>query len=138
MISRSLTHDQLLAALSGGFALLAVLLATLGLYGSMSFAVARRTREIGVRIALGADRSRILSMVLRDAVRVLWVGCIAGVVVSTWLARYAGTLIYQLEPRDPASIAAAVILLAAVGLIASLAPALRAARLDPVTACRAE
>src|SRR4029453_4427874 len=119
MLSLSLTHDQLLAALSRGFASLAVLLATLGLYGAMSFGVARRTKEIGIRIALGADRRLILSRVVREGGRLVVIGCAAGLAVSLWLAHYAGALIYRLEPRDPASMVAAAMPLAAVGLGAS-------------------
>jgi predicted permease len=138
MIDRSLLQDQLLAGLSAFFGVLAVLLATLGLYGSMSFAVARRTKEIGLRMALGADRRGVLTMVLREASVLVAAGCVIGGAVAFLLARFVRTLVYHLEPNDPASMLAAALLLAGVALAASFVPARRAARLDPTAAFRAE
>ena len=138
MIDRSLTQDQMLAALSGFFGVLAVMLATIGLYGSMTFVVARRTRELGIRIALGATRDGILRLVLREAGTLVAVGCVIGGALALALARYVRTLIYALEPHDPVTIAGAVVLLTAVAAAACLAPAYRAARVDPVIAFRAE
>jgi predicted permease len=138
MIDRSLLQDQLLAGLSAFFGMLAVLLATVGLYGSMSFAVARRTKEIGLRMALGADRRGVLTMVLGEAGVLVAAGCVMGGVLALLLARFVGTLVYHLEPADPASMLAAALLLAGVALGASVIPARRAARLDPMAAFRAE
>ena len=138
MIDRSLTQDQMLAALSGFFGMLAVILATIGLYGSMTFVVARRTRELGIRIALGASRDGILRLVLREAGTLVAVGCVIGGALALALSRYVRTLIYAVEPHDPITIAGAVVLLTAVAGAACLAPAYRAARVDPVIAFRAD
>jgi putative ABC transport system permease protein len=138
MVGRLLIQDRLMAGLSGFFGVLALLLSVIGLYGSMSFAVARRTREIGVRIALGADRRGILRLVLSEASLLVAIGCLAGCALALFLGRLVATLVYQLEPHDPASLAAALLLLSAVALAACVIPACRAARLDPMTAFRAE
>jgi predicted permease len=138
MIERSLVQDRLLAWLSAFFGVLAALLATLGLYGSVSFAVSRRTSEIGLRMALGASRPRIVRMILSEAFVLVIVGCVAGAALALLLAKGLGTMAYGLAPNDPATIAAACLFLAAVALVASAAPARRAARLDPMTAFRSE
>jgi len=137
-IDRSLTQDQMLGAISGFFGLLAIALAAIGLYGSMTFAVTRRTREIGVRIALGASREGILRLVLREAMLLVAAGCVVGLALTLLLSRYLTTLVYAVEPNDPVTIIGAVLLLTAVAAAASLAPALRAARLDPVVAFRSD
>jgi predicted permease len=136
MIEQSLVQDRLLAALSAFFGVLAVLLATLGLYGSVSFAVSRRTAEIGLRMALGADRLGIVRMVLSEAFVLVLVGCIAGGALALTLARALGTMAYGLAPNDPLTLAAACVFLTVVALAASAAPARRAARLDPMVAVR--
>jgi putative ABC transport system permease protein len=136
LIDRTLAQDQMLAALSGFFGLLAVVLATIGLYGSMSFVVARRTREIGVRIALGASRGGILRLVLREAILLVAAGCLIGWTLALTLSRYIRTLLYSLAPNDPVTMIEAVLLLAALVVGASLVPALRAVRVDPVMAFR--
>jgi predicted permease len=137
-IQRTLTQDQMLAALSGFFGLFAVILATVGLYGSMSFVVARRTRELGIRIALGARRDGILRLVLSEAGRLVLVGCVIGGALAVVLSTFVRALIYALEPHDPWTMAGAVLLVMIVGLLACLGPALRAARVDPVVAFKAE
>jgi ABC-type antimicrobial peptide transport system permease subunit len=127
-----------MATLSGAFGLLAGLLATLGLYGVISYMVARRRNEIGVRVALGADRGRVVRLVLREAVLLLGTGLIIGLAISLWAGRAAAALLYGLTPHDPATIAAAIALLAGVALAAAYAPARRAAALDPMAALREE
>ena len=136
MIEQSLVQDRLLAALSAFFGVLAVLLATLGLYGSVSFAVSRRTAEIGLRMALGADRLGIVRMVLSEAFVLVIVGCVAGGALALALARALGTMAYGLAPNDPVTLAAACVFLTIVALAASAAPARRAAKLDPMEAVR--
>jgi putative ABC transport system permease protein len=137
-IKESLMRDRLMATLSGGFGLLAGLLATLGLYGVISYMVARRRNEIGVRIALGADRGRVIGMVLREAGLLLIVGLAVGLLLAVWAARAAATLLFGLEPHDPVTLVSAVLLLTAVALGASYGPARRAARLEPMQALRDE
>jgi ABC-type antimicrobial peptide transport system permease subunit len=127
-----------MATLSGAFGFLAGLLATLGLYGVIAYMVARRRNEIGVRIALGADRGRVIRLVMKEAMLLLAVGLVAGMILAFWAARAAATLLYGLEPYDPVSMLVAMILLAAIALAASYAPARRAAALEPMTALRNE
>jgi predicted permease len=137
-IKDSLMRDRLMATLSGSFGLLAGLLATLGLYGVISYMVARRRNEIGVRIALGADRSRVIGMVLREAGVLLAVGIGVGLLLAVGAARAATTLLFGLQPHDPVTLISAVLLLAVVALAASYAPARRAAALEPMQALRDE
>ena len=137
-IQESLLRDRLMATLSGAFGFLAGLLATLGLYGVIAYMVARRRNEIGVRIALGADRGRVIRLVMREAMLLLAVGLAAGVFLAFWAARAAATLLYGLKPYDPASMLVAIVLLAVIALAASYAPARRAAALEPMAALRNE
>ena len=127
-----------MATLSGFFGFLAGLLATVGLYGVISYMVVRRTNEIGIRIALGADRVGILSMILREAGILVAVGVLAGVVFSILGAKTANAMLYGLKSYDPFTLATAVGLLTAVAVIASAIPARRASRLDPMVALREE
>jgi ABC-type antimicrobial peptide transport system permease subunit len=125
-----------MAALSGFFGGLAVLIATIGLYGVMSYMVARRRMEIGIRMALGADRGTVVRMVVGDAARLLALGLVVGAGLAIWGARSARTLLYGLEPWDPATIAMAIGALGVVALIASWLPADRASRAAPSAALR--
>jgi ABC-type antimicrobial peptide transport system permease subunit len=127
-----------MATLSGAFGILAALLATLGLYGVISYMVARRRNEIGVRIALGADRGKVIRLVLREAVLLLAVGLGVGTLLTLWAGRTAATLLYGLKAYDPVTLLAAMALLSAVALAASYAPARRAAALEPMAALREE
>jgi len=133
-----LLRDRLMASLSGFFGFLASLLAMIGLYGVVSFMVVRRRNEIGVRMALGATRKDILVLVLREAGTLLALGLAIGIVLAIGAARFARSLLFGLQPSDPATIALAAAGLAAVAAAASLLPAHRAATLDPVTALREE
>jgi putative ABC transport system permease protein len=133
-----LLRDRLMASLSAFFGFLAVLLATVGLYGVVSFMVVRRRNEIGVRVALGASRRDILLLVLREAGTLLALGLAIGVVLAIGAASLARSLLFGLQPFDPATIAMAALGLASVAVAASLLPAHRAATLDPVTALREE
>src|SRR5947207_14977845 len=100
-LQESLLRERLMATLSGGFGFLAGLLATLGLYGVIAYMVARRRNEIGVRIALGADRARVIRLVLSEAVLLVGMGLAAGVVIALWAGRAAAALLFGLAPRDP-------------------------------------
>jgi putative ABC transport system permease protein len=134
----SLLRERLMATLSGFFGGLAALLATIGLYGVMSYMVARRRNEIGIRMALGADRRDVVAMVLREAGVLLGAGVIVGVVLAIAAARTASTLLFGLRPGDPSTLAMAVGGLGVVALLASYVPALRASRLEPTEALRGE
>jgi predicted permease len=128
--------DRMISILSSAFALLATLLAGIGLYGVLSYSVAQRTREIGVRMALGADGARVRRLVMRQVMWMLLIGGVIGVVAAVGLGRAARSLLFQLEAHDPGSMAIAVVLLACVALAAGFIPARRAALVDPMHALR--
>jgi predicted permease len=138
MIRDSLLQERLMATLSGFFGFLAALLATVGLYGVISYMVVRRTNEIGIRMALGADRFGILGMILREAGALLIVGVIVGTGLSIAGARTAKALLYGLKSYDPLTLIGAIVLLATVAAAASSLPAQRASKLDPMVALREE
>jgi ABC-type antimicrobial peptide transport system permease subunit len=131
-------RDRLMAALAGAFGLLAGVLAVLGLYGVIAYMVARRRNEIGVRIALGATRTRVIRLVLGEATLLLVFGLAIGVGFAAWAGRTAASLVYGIKPADPLTISSAAALLALVALAASYAPASRASRLQPMDALREE
>ncbi len=137
-IEESIQQERLMATLSAGFGVLAVLLATLGLYGVISYMVARRRNEIGVRMALGANRGQVIRLILREAVLLLGLGLAAGVLITLWAGRAAAALLFGLKPYDPVSMLAAAALLAAISLAAAYSPAHRAAGLEPMNALREE
>ena len=124
------------ATLAGFFGGLALILATIGLYGIVSYGVARRRNEIGVRIALGAGSSRVVRMVLGDVGRIVVIGVLIGVALSTAATRLLTTFIYEVKPNDPTTLVGSALLLVIVGALAAALPAWRAARLDPVAALR--
>jgi predicted permease len=137
-IRDNLVRDRMMAMLSGFFGLLAAVLVVVGLYGVLSFFVAQRRNEIGVRIALGARRLQVVGLILRDTVGMLMAGAILGIALALLAGRGASALLFGLKPWDAASLTFAFVLLSAIALIASWIPALRASRLDPVAALRAE
>ena len=134
----SLSREKMLATLSGFFGALAMLLALVGIYGIMAYSVARRRNEIGIRLALGADRGGVLRMVLLEVGRLLLFGVIAGVLVALASGRLVTGFLYGLTATDPRTLGLAVGAILLVGLAAGAVPAWRAARLDPVTALREE
>jgi predicted permease len=139
-VDAALVRERLVATLSGVFGIVALVLICVGLYGLMAFTVARRTAEIGVRVALGATPSAIRGLVARQAMQILGVGLAIGM-PAAWIAgrltsRQLSPLLYGLTPGDPVSFAAATALLALVAFAASIVPALRAARVDPIVALR--
>ncbi len=137
-LDQTLLTERLIAMLSAGFGALATLLASIGLYGVMAFVVARRTKEIGVRMALGATRRHVLSLVLGHGARLTVMGVAIGALAALALSRVVASLLYGVKPSDPATFVAVPALLAAVALLASYAPARRAMRVDPLVAMRAE
>jgi predicted permease len=134
LIAESLLRERLMATLSGFFGFLAALLASIGLYGVMAYIVARRRGEIGIRMALGADRANVLNLIGSECGKLLLAGLLLGVGFALAASQAITKLLYGLSPTDPATIALSVLLLALVALPASLIPALRAARLDPMQA----
>ncbi|MGH9486865.1 MAG: ABC transporter permease [Terriglobales bacterium] len=124
--------------LLAGFGLLALILAIIGLYGVMASTVERRTREYGIRLALGADTGRLLQLVIGQGLRLAGWGIVAGVILAALLTRFMTSLLYGMSPADPVSYIAAAAILVLVTLLASLLPALRATRVDPLRALRQE
>jgi len=132
----SLAPRRLTASLLALFALLAVLIAAAGIGGVLAFSVSQRTREIGVRLALGAQRIEVLALVFRQGGAMIAIGLAIGAVGALWLTRFMQGLVFGIGPRDPLTLAIACLTLAAVGLVASLGPARRATSVDPVIALR--
>jgi putative ABC transport system permease protein len=137
-LKASLLRDRLMAMLAGVFGGLACLLAVLGLYGVIAYMVTRRRNEIGLRIALGANRGRVIRLVLKEAGVLLAAGLIVGVGIALWAGRAASSMLYGLKSYDPVTMVGAIGLLAAIALLASYVPAHRAARLEPMNALREE
>jgi predicted permease len=137
-IEQLIASQRLFAALCGFFAALALLLSAIGLFGAMAYTVARRTGEIGVRMALGAPRGKVLWMVLRESLLLTALGAALGVPAALAATRLIENRLFGVKPNDPATIAVAAAALLAVGLIAAWIPARRAASIDPVTALRSE
>jgi hypothetical protein len=135
-IDGSLAEERVVATLSGFFGALALLLAAIGLYGVTSYAVGQRRTEIGIRLALGAEPGSVMRLVLARAAVLIGSGLILGAAVSLWAGRFAAALLYGLEPRDPLTTFAAVLVLAAAGALAAWLPAQRAARIDPAEVLR--
>lgn len=138
MIYDLVRREDVMAKLSSIFGVLAVVLATIGLYGVMSFIVAQRRNEIGIRMAVGASGREIIKLMLRQSAVLLLVGLIAGTALSLMAGRAAKSLLFELQPNDPATILSAILGLMLVTAFATLIPARRAARLDPMTALREE
>ena len=137
-VDESLFVERMVAALSVAFGALASLLAAIGLYGVMSYAVARRTREIGIRMALGAERSRVLWLVLREVALLASVGVLVGGAAALWLTRQVQAQLFGIAPNDPATFGGAVALLGIVAIAAGYMPARRATAIDPMAALRSE
>ena len=129
-------RERFLALLSGFFGALALLLAAIGIYGVAVYAVSRRRTEIGIRLALGADPATVVRMVLWRVSLLAAAGIVVGSVASLWAARFVGTLLFGIPSRDPVTLAAAALGLAAVAAAAGWLPARRAARLDPAIVLR--
>ncbi|HEX8361243.1 MAG TPA: ABC transporter permease, partial [Longimicrobium sp.] len=137
-VGASLGRERLLATLSGFLGALALLLAGIGLYGTVSYSVARRRSELGIRMALGAARGRVVGMVLGEVGRMVGVGIAIGAVAALVAGRLVSSFLYELAPSDPLTLVASALVLGCGALVAGAAPAWRAARLDPVAALREE
>jgi predicted permease len=135
-VRRSLVNERLMTGLSTVFSLLATLLAMVGLYGVMAYGVTRRTREIGVRMALGAVAARVVWLIMREALTLIVCGVAIALPAAWWLSSYVRSELHNVTPTDPATIVAAVAALAVVAIAAGMIPATRAARIDPLRALR--
>jgi predicted permease len=138
LIARSFAHERLFATLSSFFGLLALALVSIGLYGLMSYTVARRTHEIGIRMALGAQRVDVLRMVLRESLLLVVIGSVIGLAAAFATTRLISGMLFGLTPNDPLSLALATSLLLVMGALAGWLPARRAANVDPLIALRYE
>jgi ABC-type antimicrobial peptide transport system permease subunit len=132
----SLTQERLVAALSSVFGLLSLVLVCIGLYGVMAYDVARRTHEIGIRMALGASARQIAQMALGETLRLVVIGLVVGLGAALAATRWVKSLLFGLQPHDPLTIGLAVLLLLAVAAVAGYLPARRASRVDPMVALR--
>jgi putative ABC transport system permease protein len=137
-VDDSISRERLLATLSGLFGALALLLVTIGLYGVMSYNVGRRRNEIGIRIALGAEQSSILHMVLGEVAILISVGLVIGLVATLATTRFVASFLYGIKSNDPWMVSLASLVLALVAALSGFLPARRASRLDPMAALREE
>jgi putative ABC transport system permease protein len=136
LVASSLTRQRFYAILLGTFAAIAAILGAIGIYGVLAYAVGQRTQEIGIRMALGAERGAVLEMVLRHGIALMTLGIGLGLAGAAGLARYLSGMLFDLTPLDPATYVAVGILFAAVALVASYLPARRATLIDPMVALR--
>jgi ABC-type antimicrobial peptide transport system permease subunit len=133
----SLNQPRLNALIMGAFAFFAMAIAAVGLFGVLSYSVAQRAREIGVRVALGASSATIVSLVVRQGLAITLTGVVGGLMAAYWLARLIASSLYGVVPADPISFAVAPLVLLLVALMACVVPARRAARVDPQRVLRA-
>jgi putative ABC transport system permease protein len=137
-VSASVAQQRLQVNVLGGFAVVAILLAAIGIYGVMSYAVAQRARELGIRVALGAARRDVLALIMRQGLRMVSGGIVAGLAGALLLTRAIRALLFGVSSTDPSVFTAIVVLLAVTACLAAYLPARRAARADPLTTLRAE
>jgi ABC-type antimicrobial peptide transport system permease subunit len=137
-LDNSLTTERMIASLSIAFGILATLLATIGLYGVMAYTVARRTREIGIRMALGALAGNVIWMVMREVLSLVVIGVAVGVPAALGLTRLVRSQLYGVDSYDASTLALATLGLAVIACLAGYLPALRASRVDPIRALRYE
>jgi len=137
-LDETLLTERLTALLSAGFGLLATLLAAIGLYGVMAFVVARRTREMGLRMALGAHSRTVIWLVMKEVLLLVSIGLAVGVPSALALGRFVTTQLYGIKATDPRTAAASILVLTTVAALAGLIPARRASRIDPILALRYE
>ncbi len=137
-VEATIVQERMMATLAGAFGVLALTLACVGLYGLLAYSVVQRTREIGIRMALGARAARVVAFVLVGGARLVLIGVVVGLPIAWMASRWIESMLFGLTPADPATIGGAVVRLLAAALLAACVPALRAARVDPLTALRHE
>jgi ABC-type antimicrobial peptide transport system permease subunit len=137
-LDETLLTDRLIALLSAGFGLLATILASVGLYGVMAFVVARRKKELGIRLALGAQPGLVIWLVMREVLLLLVIGLAIGIPAAMAAGRFVSSQLYGIQPHDPGIAAITIVLLTLVSAAAGLVPARRASRIDPILALRYE
>jgi predicted permease len=137
-INGTISQERVFASLTATFGILALALACVGIYGIMAYAVSQRTNEIGIRLALGAERGQVQGMVLKEAGRLAAVGVVVGIAVALGLGQLVKSMLYGLRPSDPASLVGAAVVLLGVALLAGWVPAMRASRVEPMDALRHE
>ena len=138
VVAGAISTPRFTGWLLGVFAALALTLAAVGIYGVLSYLVSQRTREIGIRMAVGAGPGQVLRSVLSRGLGLALTGVAIGVVLALATSRLIATLLYQIQPRDPLTFVAVAVVLTAVAVVASVVPALRAMRVDPIVALRTE
>jgi ABC-type antimicrobial peptide transport system permease subunit len=138
VVARTIANQRFTLALLSAFAGLALLLASVGIYGVLSYLVGQRTQEIGVRMALGAQRADVFYMVLRDGARMTLVGTVGGMIASLGLTRWMASMLFEVKSTDPIRFGAVAVLLCGIALLASYLPAHRAANTEPMVALRYE
>src|SRR6185436_19112293 len=136
MVQGSMLRERLMATLSGLFGVLALVLATIGLYGILSYGVASRTNEIGIRIALGANTREVVALILRESLLLVAIGIVAGIPAVFVVARFAESLLFDLAPTDAVSLSLAGLVMLGVAIVAAYLPARRATKIDPLVALR--
>jgi ABC-type antimicrobial peptide transport system permease subunit len=138
LMDATVVQERLIAKLSSFFGALAIILAAFGVYGVVSYSVARKTNEIGIRIALGAEQSTVIRMVMGEVLALIGIGGAAGIAAAYAAAHLLNSLLFGLTLLDPIAYGGAIFLLVAIGAFAAYVPALRAARIDPMVAVRCE
>jgi predicted permease len=138
VVAQSIRRARFTVLLVGAFALSALLLGAIGIYGVMSYLVGQRTQEMGIRLALGATVSAVIGLVVGRAAKLAVIGVVAGLIAALFATRWLGALLYDVSPTDPVTFLAVPLLFVMVAMLASYAPARRATRIDPVRALKAE
>jgi len=137
-VALGLTPQRVVASVAGGLGIVGLILAGIGIYGVTTFAVARRTREIGIRIALGATRTDVVRMVLREGLSLTLIGSAVGLLFAALVSRVLAAFLFGIPPVDPVTFTATTVLFAVIGLTACYVPVRRATRIDPTQALRCE
>lgn len=137
-VNNTMARERMMATLAATFGLLALALACIGLYGLLAYGVARRTKEIGIRMALGSRRILVVGLVVKGAARLVLIGIVAGLPVAWAASRWIETMLFGVRPMDPVAVMTAIVLLTVTAQLAAYLPAWRASRVDPITALRHE